>query len=409
MTIQGNLIITIIILVLIIMYSIKIKNIFNPILLFSFPVALGYILYFFFFQYVWKLSNTALLVYILGLIGFNLGYMLFSLIELHTYQSKIELSISKQYYHFEKNYFVISVYVLGIILNILSIKYLRGLGLTGSDLRDTFVLNAENMPFYVIYGKYILMFAIIALLDSALRHKVSKIYWIIIIIGISVALEGALLTQARTDVLIIFLPIMTLFAMIKGKNISYYKFFQYSLFTLCGIVFLYLMFKVIQVGRFGNDNSSFFSSSNQTFQYISLPLVAFDQWAVSSNYAGVMHGLGVFEPIDKILKITGYNFPTFNLATMGQFNVYGYYQAPFMAFGLVGTFIALIFVGAVSRWVYTHALSNQFCLLVYVFFVDGVMLSFYSWQFFNMVIFYAIIFYAITIFTSSRNNQPLKE
>lgn len=407
MTIQGNLLMTIVLLILVMVHSVKTRNIFNPALLFSLPIGLGYILYNIFFQYVWVLSSTALLIYFLGLIGFNIGYFMCCFLETKQHTNKIQnnKSFFSYYYHFESNYFVLLIYAIGVVLNILSINYLNSLGLSGSDLRDTFVVNADSMPFYVIYGKYILMFAVVALLDSALRYKINKAYWVAIIFGTLIALKSALLTQARTDILIIFLPIMTLFAIIKGQNISYYKFFKYSIVTVLCMVGLYYLFKLIQIGRFGSNNASFFSASNQTFQYISLPLVAFDKWIVSANYGGVMHGLGLFELIDKLLKYGGYKFPTFNLAVMGQFNVYGYYKAPFMAFGTIGFFIILVFVGFLCRWIYVKAYSSQFFLLVYVFFADGVMLSFYSWQFFSMVTVYAILFYVIAIATASKIKQ----
>lgn len=393
MTITTTYLITIFIIILVVSYTIYIKNIVNPVFLFVIPTGFAYILYVWFFQTTWTLSNEANLIFLIGEFSYLVGYFLSSFFNFSVKSVDTEtVSISYQSVHFEKNIIVWGLLVSGIIMNLLTIIKLRQLGAGSDSFRDQFINIVSSLPPYVIYGKYITVFALCSLLYSYLTSKISRWYLLIILLGTGIVYYSATLTQARTDILIVLMPIAIIFLMVKMHTANWQLFVKSVFIAILCLFLLYFSFLFVQIARFGSVTGNFFSSENQTFQYISLPLTAFDKWMVTPGLSGVRHGFGIIEPIDKFLKLLQINQYEYSFAVRGQFNVYSYLSAPFLALGKFGVFIVMFIAGYFNYWLFDKAKYSTYYLLYYAFFENSVMLSFYSWQMTSMVNVYALMF-----------------
>lgn len=399
MTITTTYLITVFIIVLVVSYTIYIKNIVNPLFLFVIPTGVAYILYVLYFQTTWTLSNEANLIFLIGEFSYIIGYFLSCFFNslVKSVATKTVL-ISYQAVHFEKNIIVWVFLVSGIIMNFLSIIKLRQLGAGSDSFRDQFINIVSSLPPYVIYGKYITVFALCSLLYSYLTSKISRWYLLIILLGTGIVYYSATLTQARTDILIILMPLAIIFLMVKIQNANWQLFVKSVFIVILCLVLLYFSFLFVQIARFGNITDNFFSSENQTFQYISLPLTAFDRWMVTPNLSGIRHGFGIIEPIDKFLKLFQINQYEYSFAVRGQFNVYSYLSAPFLALGKFGVFFVMVIAGYFNYWLFNKAKYSAYYLLYYAFFENSVMLSFYSWQMTSMVNVYALMFILLVQF-----------
>lgn len=395
------------IILVVIIYTINIKNIVNPLMIFILPTGIAYVLYYYYFQSFWTISQETNAIFFIGECMFLVGY---------TIQSLLASSMKKIYFgikiqdgfkkiHFEKNYFVWFFYSIGMLMNVMTIIKLTTLGAGTPNFRDEFINIVGTLPSYVIYGKYISMFAIISLLYSYIITGLKRIFLIPIIFGILLTYYTANLTQARTDILIVFMPIVILFIMLKMNKNSWLAFLKYGLIGVFGLVALYFSFLVIQVARFGTTDVSFFSSENQTFQYISLPLTAFDKWMVIPDLASARHGFGLVDPLDKFLKLFHVDQYELMFAPIGQFNVYSYLAAPFLAFGKVGVAVVLCIAGMFNKWIFDMSKISSYYLLFYVFFEVSVLLSFYSWQMMSTVNLYALVYVVLLWFSERRLHE----
>lgn len=406
MTITTTYLITILIIVLVVFYTIYIKNIVNPVFLFVIPTGFAYILYVWYFQTTWTLSNEANLIFLIGEFSYLIGYFLRSFFNFSVKSVATEtVPISYQSAHFEKNIIVWGLLVSGIIMNFLSIIKLRQLGAGSDSFRDQFINIVSSLPLYVIYGKYITVFALCSLVYSYLTSKISRWYLLIILLGTGIVYYSATLTQARTDILIVLMPIAIIFLMVKMQNANWQLFVKSVFIAMLCLFLLYFSFLFVQIARFGNVTGNFFSSENQTFQYISLPLTAFDKWMVTPGLSGVRHGFGIIEPIDKFLKLLQINQHEYSFAVRGQFNVYSYLSAPFLALGKFGVFIVMFIAGYFNYWLFDKAKYSTYYLLYYAFFENSVMLSFYSWQMTSMVNVYALMFILLIQFNKVKVHE----
>ena len=382
-------------------YTVPIKNIVNPLLLFILPTGVAYVLYYFYFQPFWILSQESNFIFVIGEFMFLFGYIT-QIVFVTCFRKKFLKKIPQANYqqiHFEKNLLVWIFFTIGMVMNIMTIIKLRQVGSGNPNFRDEFINIVSTLPSYVIYGKYISIFAVITLLYSYLLNNLKKYYIIILIFGLSLTYYTANLTQARTDILIVLMPVVILIIMLKMNRSSWFVFVKYGLLGILGIIGLYFSFLIIQIARYGATNSSFFSSENQTFQYIALPLTAFDKWMGIPNLAGVRHGFGLIEPIDKLLNLISVDQHEMFFAPLGQFNVYSYISAPFLAFGKAGVAVVLWIAGFLNKWLFEKAKNNTYYLLFYAIFEVSVALSFYSWQMMSMVNLYALIYIVLLWFS----------
>lgn len=394
---------SIITIIFLIIFGISTNNIVSPINLFGIPVLLGFIIYDIYFSDTWLLSGTTIYYFIMGFISFFIGTMLFNMLFNRNNKLKKISAITKRSYI---NNYVWITYYIGIILTILCIIYLRNLHLSGDALRLFYIMNVSQMPFFVLYGKYILLFPLTIILYDSLINGWSKRKVITFILGVFILIFATLYTQARTDLLAALFPLVTIFVMTgsKKQKDTIKKYIPIGIILLI----LYEFLKIIQNARFNGPKTEFFSAQNQMFQYIGLPLVAFDKWYVAPNVAGALHGWGVVELFDKVRKLFGIVQPNISLAPLGQFNVYSYLAAPYAAFGFLGLIFCLFIAGFILTLIYNLAKQKEGLYIIFYALISGsILLEFYVWNFTSMVNLYAliyVIFYKIFMDISEKKN-----
>ncbi|MEB5967663.1 oligosaccharide repeat unit polymerase [Enterococcus gallinarum] len=362
------------------------------------PIIFQFLIYYFIYSNIYKISNFTLILYSIGLGSFVCGYFFLSIF----IKKGVYIKKNESVRNVNSNYTIVYLFLfIGLICLVLTQVYLRKLGVGVSNfsteslnIRETFVNNLSNVPFYVTYGKYFLLFSISYFWYDFLTGKkiVSKGTMAVLLF---LLFFNAFSVYSRTDLLISILPIFIIFFRIKIKNRVVLEENEKSKIRrqvlVLSIILFSLMF-VMNSSRKVEDTSAFFSANNQIMQYIGRPLIAFDQWVVP--YSNSSNQLLVFEPLNKVLLALGIFKPlNINLAPKGQFNVYSYLRAPYMDFGVIGIAVIMFVVGIICHYFYLkYKTNNKSWIIFYSIFSYGMIMSFFDWQFFIITFIYLFIY-----------------
>lgn len=380
-----------------IFYSIRVKEIMNPAFLFSIPLCISYATYYFIFRPLYMISQRSYLTFMVGILVFNIIY--FGLEYIFGNTSKLNrLSYQKMpAIKVNSKVFLSFILIIGIFSSLYEFKYINGLqGLTNlgniatSTIRESYVANADQAPFFVKYGKYFLLFATMVYLENytAESDKAHGIKYKLFLISIVILTVGqSLFTQSRTDLLIAALPLIFLYLRSKYKK-SKWKSYVFIIGILMGFIFILATLRV----QSPNDPSTgFFSPDSATMQYIGMPLEAFDKWVV--NLPGSGSGVDSIEPLQKLFVAIGVINNNTVLAPIGQFNVYSYLMEPYLDFGIVGVGIWSGIISMFSYWLYRKTFSkNGIYLLFYSVYTYSFVMDFFDWQFTITTYVYFLIF-----------------
>ena len=374
------------------------KEPFSPIVLFGVPITIQYIIYYYVYSDVYTLSNSTLFIYTLGLMFFIIGHLFYRLM----IREKISDNDWNSLIHGKSNYIVIySCLIIGIVFLIMTQNYLNSFGVGASNfssdslnIRENFINNLAKVPFYVIYGKYFLLFSISYIWYDFLTGKknINKG----LMFGLLLLLfYNAFSVYSRTDLLISILPIFIIFIRIKILNTNLQKKIEMKKVRkqVIGLTLaLFLLLILMNSTREVENSTSFFSVNNQVMQYIGRPLIAFDQWVLQHPKSS--NQLLTFEPLNKVLLSIGvFEGSNVALSPKGQFNVFSYLRAPYMDFGFIGVPIIMFIVGIACHYFYLKFKSNsKSWIIFYSVFAYGIIMSFFDWQFFIITFVYLGVF-----------------
>lgn len=403
--------ISLIVFIVLLFLNIKNKTYFNPVFLFCMPLNLQYILYYLIYSKDHIISNTTLFVIILGQVAFLLGYILVKILP--------KKKISQSYKVYEKyNWKIINFFlIIGIVCMLLSIIYMSRLNVsnfnfnsTGANLREAFVHSINSTPFYVIYGKYFLLFSSITIWYAYLTHsiKIKKKYMICLLILVII---NSFIVLSRTDFLITVVPILAVFyqtiriksnvAMNNQLQTGFLK-KRYKLLLFTVILFA---FYVLNSRRMIDDGTMNTIQNNVIIQYIGKPLIVLDQWIIPNP--GVAHGYLFFELFNKIGAILGANFYYgIELAPLGTFNVYSYLFVPYIEYGVLGVIVLMFLIGIVSTMLYEKFLigKNKSWVIFYSFYSYSLIIAFFDWQFGIMTYVYLAVYLSLISIKWGDNN-----
>ncbi|MBO0437909.1 O-antigen polymerase [Vagococcus fluvialis] len=381
-----------------VVYSFKEKNIFNPLLLFVSTLFLQYSIYFFVYKSEYLISDKTIYIYICGLVFYLMGFILCDLIE----QNK------KKYESLEKKYvtnwlFIYFCLILGIVFMFLSRDFLQELNVTdfnlgskSANLREAFVYSLDSIPFYVTYGKYFLLFSISFIFYEHLNGRKKFNRFFLLILGL-LLLINSFAVMSRTDLLITILPFLIIwissanFKDVKGKIKKKSKKSKYGIVSL--VFFLLIMMNGMRVI---DKSDSIFSKDNVVMQYIGKPIIAFDQWIL--QHSAESNELLFFEPLNKVLlKLKIIEPDNFNLAKLGQFNVYSYLKVPYLEFGTFGVIFIMFFVGVFCAFLYNkYKTGKRNWVIFYSFYSYACVMSFFDWQFGITTYTYLVVFLGLS-------------
>ncbi|MFI3685945.1 O-antigen polymerase [Vagococcus fluvialis] len=406
------LIFSICVFLLTLFYSIRLKDFLNPLFLFSTPLFLQYLIYFFVYKKDYRVSVLTLITFVSGLLFFLLGYFLFE-----TLKTKSEINNLNEP-NLKTNWiFIYFCLIIGIVFFVLSKIYLGNLnmsnydlGSAGANLREAFIYSISDIPFYVTYGKYFLLFSVSVIFYEFVNNE-GKIKPLFMYSLLLILILNAFLVMSRTDLLITLLPILIIWSrsvkLTRNKKIDKTMFkekvsMKKKIIIGMGlIVLLFLMNSMRSIGEKGK----LFDKNNVLMQYLGRPIVAFDQWILPQ--VNESKEILILEPINKVfLQLGIIHKDSIKLAPLGQFNVYSYLRVPFMEFGLIGIVIIMLVIGIFANYIYTKSKNgNRNWLIFYAFYSYSFVMAFFDWQFGVMTYAYLIIF---LFFASAINTTILK-
>lgn len=178
------------------------------------------------------------------------------------------------------------------------------------NIREAYVNTAREAPFFVIYGKYLLLLSFLVILYDKL-YKISKISNLMILILGMLVVYNSTLTFARTDLLLSVLSIFFVYlsyvqSLSLKENESYLKIAQLYRKSRKNLIILFVIILIVFVSLTSIrsvEQSSFLNPQNQIMQYVGKPISAFDQWVVDKPFMSA--DWAVFEPLSKFLTLIG--------------------------------------------------------------------------------------------------------
>lgn len=404
---ETSLFVISIILFFVCLYSLLIKDFLNPLVLFILPLFLQFTIFYFLYSELYSISIKTVIAFFTGIASFVIGYLLYSLVFKNS-NSNIKRS-SKKKVNIRTNWlFVIPILLLGIISIYFSRRYLNTLGhssnifdKSSANLREAFIENKSDTPFYVTYGKYFLLFPTLVIWYDFLKKNI-KIPSILMLSLIGLVFYNSFNVFSRTDLFISIIPFVIIFFNIKikkAKNSKFErrKFRTQTIWLLSGIIML--IFLMNSMRSIETSKNTFFSPKNVTMQYIGRPIAAFDQWIIPNS--GVDGRFIILEPVEKLLNFLRSQPPKLpSLAPYGQFNVYSYLKAPYLMFGITGVMIIMILVGFFCHFLYhQYKQGDEFWVIFYSVYAYAIGMAFFDWQFGIITYVYLFLFLVGAFFT----------
>lgn len=401
-----SLILVLVMLSLVSWYTLKIKDISNPLFLFLLPLCAQMIIYYTFYRDTNPITTKTLLIWWLGIIGFTLGYHLLNYIG---YESK-----NNKLYGYKKktNYiFVWFCMIVGIFSIVYTKQYMSSLSGTVNifdsvslNIREAYIDSVHDAPFFVIYGKYLLLFSFLVILYDKLFNNIKISNLTVVILG-ALVVYNSTLTFSRTDLLLAVVSIFFVYLNymqsigVNQNNKNYLnlkKIYKKSRKNLMILIFLILLAFISLTNARSVNQSTFFNPQNQILQYIGKPIWALDYWVVDKP--GESGDWLIFEPISKFLSILGINLDSGpSLAHRGQFNVYSYLKAPYFQFGTIGVLVIMLGVGFISNYLYKkYKTGSKYWVIFYAGYSYALIIAFFDWQFGITTYLYLVIFLLIT-------------
>lgn len=383
-------------------YTIRIKDIFNPILLFVLPLSLQYIIYYFVYRNIYFVSDGTIIIYFVGMISFVVGYTGFYILPKKKFELQGKENIETKYRVKTNRVFVTMSLLLGIISIFLTKNYLNTINNSVSiysknslNLREAFIDNAQDAPFYVIYGKYFLLFSVLVYWYDFVNKK-SKINKWLMFAMLGLLFYNSFNVFSRTDLLVTIVPVVVIyFQSIKLPKFSAKTKKNFIKFTALFVV-LVGMFSFMTKQRNVVENVGIFDHRNVTMQYLGRPLPAFEQWAYDKP--GLDNSFYAIEPVGKILTVLGgEKFAQTRLAPRGQFNVYTYLRVPYMERGVLGVIVIMLILGLLCHYLfYKYKIGGKYWVIFYAVYAYAIIMSFFAWQFGAMTYFYLALFLLVT-------------
>lgn len=374
-----------------ILYSLKIKDFTNPLVIFNIPLVISYVIYYLIYEPNMSVSVETLTAFSVGIIFFQIGFFAFSWIP--TKKNVLSENIHEMYMIQNNKILKLSL-IIGFIGFFYDIFYFKNLGVSSlygggsftSNIRENYV-RSENIPFLVKYGKYFLLFTCLVILIEYL-NGVKKVKRITLISIILFTILSSFMTLSRTDLMISVIPIIVIYLNSGGKGRKIGKY----LFGGIVLVLLMAIITKIRTNSAGiSSNTGFFSASNPIMQYFGKPLPTFDQWISMNANTGTR--VASIEPLNKIISALGIATDDRTFAQIGQFNVYTFLKQPYLDGGIFLVGFWMLCIGIFVCIIYKKASSGSgVALLFYSIYCYALFMAFFAWQFTIMTFVYFLLF-----------------
>ena len=380
------------------MYSLIIKDFWNPVFLFIFPLTIQYCVYCGLYASEEPVSYATNLLFTSGIYSFMLGYFCI------TYVKNRKKKILEAFHYNPQIYrFLFIVSILFIIFGIIDLLQNRIYGIYDDNILRNIRYNSlyasKPMPFYSKYGPLILYVLCLLEFEKFVNQQISKYKMIFMCL---LLYSTTLFSVARTAILQYTLSILFFLHIYIKENFKHCTIKLLLIYTILAIAMCY-MFNIVALYLMKIGDTSLLSKNFYIYKYIGYPIITFDKFVVDSPCStGGYYTLG---PIGKILEMIGI-FPD-NISQIGFyippgiFNVTTYIQAPYNDWGILGVIFAMVIWGGISGFIYRHAkLRAGLWRVFYANYIYSLVIAFYAYQFFlssHVYIFFLLFLLSIQI------------
>lgn len=384
------------------LYSYKINNYANPIICFFLPQFLSHSLFAIVYS-DFQLSNTTIWAYLLGHLGFLFFY--FALV---CFCPQIPQK-SMNYYVFNKKidacYKIIGLCAL-ILGGYVAIK--RGMDSFGPAFFFAIRANASIGKYSIPYVDHFILIVQVMFYIYVYRFFIQKEKNVLIqmIFLLFCMFVKFFYCFSKTDIL----AIVSYMSYIYYLSIKEVVKIQKLLFALCKIllIFIGLLFLTTCLRHdFIQVLNSFNSREFFLYKYLSYPIACFDINISNSYVSGdgyyslcglgkVLAKAGVFQE----RNTNAYSY--MDKEALDEFNVGGFCVNPYLDFGLLGCFVIPAFIAVICFIIFQLSLKRKgLCMIFYAAYIQSILLSFFSFQYFNGIYVWIILF-LIPIFVFSK-------
>lgn len=373
--------------ILILFYSILIKDIFNPASIFIVSITAGYLAYYFYwykYNSITHVKPESYMLYLLGVYAFITGYLLIECV-IKKRKKTMELPKYPQRYLTYANLFLI-IGIIGFLINIIqALPYVMN-----NPSNWAFELRYANAISGIKYsGRYLLLFLQISTVIQIINRKIWKISNEKIFFMVSIWMISSLLTMARTELFLCLISTMLAFIYsTRWSNLKYKPNFKVICAFLPLLTFGFCYFAKL-TGRLGEGFLNIF------LKYLGYPLIAFNDFILGQ--ACTTSGANTFYVLKQLLHIMKVNTVMVDRSNIqigpGDFNVFTFLQGPYMDYGILGIIIIMFVLGIGYRLLYTYVRNGNIWAKTYYCFVSfPLIMSFYDFIFeYSLWIYFLII------------------
>lgn len=367
----------------------KVKDIFNPLVIFCFPLFLQYTFYFILYKNEDEISIDTQIILLYAITSFIIGVCI-------SYCGAKKKAIG----HYSKINFNREIFCFLCVFSILGL-------LLGLFEMYQFGMSRENVSFYTnvrfnvnygkgynpitIYGSLISKVLSCILLYNLQFTKQKKVTFFFC------AMSGVycIIGTARTDILMTFFAFLYLLENnfrkeIFGNKKGFVKFLKR--FLIGSIIMLWIFIVIAELtGKLGSEkilDPDFF-----VFKYLGYPIPTFDRYILSNpSVSEGFFSLGIFGKILAEINILEQKDYSSILPDNTVFNVYTFLGVPYLDGGIIGVLVCSLFLGIISGIIYKFSnLYGNVYTIFYALFSYAIIMSFYAYQFNLTTYIYIII------------------
>lgn len=354
------------------------KDFLHPLMIYIGPFFLQYLVFFLFHDKYSSVSTETLILYILSITMYILGYLLSESFFSVTIKSRSYTKLPLR----SENY---TIYRIITIVGLLSIVYeviKYGLGTGAANLYDAMANHidwgggynalAQYIPFF--YGVVFAFFVYNFDFDYSSRKERKRFIWATI-----VAYGFALASFSRTSIMqqTVVLVYIVLYRN-KDKifrNIS--KIAKIMRRGLIGIAILIIIFSVIAKLTNKAGEGGFLSKDFFLWAYFSAQIRTLDKYVIS--HPGVSNFYYIGGVFSRLLGKSE-DFRTF-LPTINEFNVFSYIGAIYLDCGKFAYCFQAI-LGAFVAYIYNMSTKKRgYWTIFYAYYAYAIFMSFYAYQY----------------------------
>ncbi len=372
-------------------WSVRLMDLFHPLLHFVTPLFFQYVVYLTVYREVFPVRMETLQLLFIICVSFLLGCLLCQ--RIHPRVKRRGICQAEIYFNKQTLHVFAIIAVSGFLFGVIEMF------VNGTNGAQSFFTNVRVNEIYGagknFYTKYSVVFlfltTLITVYCSCRKKQMGKeAHGKIAFLFAVMLLLSTLFTVARTELLTYVFSIACLYDSFSGKRrgsgfFAYLK--KYKKFLML-LVLLVTAFYLLGAYSGRGVTSEIFHRDFFLWRYSGYTLVTFDQYCLDK--AGACGILSIMGPVGKLLWLLGISAGCNSVVPpQAQYNVTGYVGGVYTAVGSGGTAIFTLAAGYFVMWLYCRARDRGgYFLIFYASYLCTVTMAFFSYQLANTLYFY---------------------